>query len=105
MSTLVPQYDVVLRSDLPQRERELLEHTCCKLTSHAGPDLLDFTVYGNRPVAPVLHRDADFQARSRVGSSSRIPHHFVFLISGSVEHAAIGFLPGAGAQKEFTDGH
>jgi hypothetical protein len=37
MSSLVPQYDVVLRSDLPPRERGLLEHACCKITSDCGP--------------------------------------------------------------------
>ena len=39
MSSLVPQYDVVLRSDLPPRERDLLEHARCKVTSDSGPDV------------------------------------------------------------------
>ena len=39
MFSLVPQYDVVLRSDLPPRERDLLEHACCKTTSEARPEL------------------------------------------------------------------
>lgn len=39
MSSRVPQYDVVLRSDLPPRERDLLEHACCKITSDSGPDV------------------------------------------------------------------
>jgi hypothetical protein len=41
MSSLVQQYSVVLRSDLPPRERNLLENTC-KITSDSGPDLLYF---------------------------------------------------------------
>jgi hypothetical protein len=39
MSSLVPQYDVVLRSDLPPHERDLLEDACCKITSDSGPDV------------------------------------------------------------------
>lgn len=39
MSSLVPQYDVVLRSDLPPHERDLLAHACCKITSDSSPDV------------------------------------------------------------------
>jgi hypothetical protein len=39
MSSLVPQYDVVLRSDLPACERDLLEDACCKITSDSGADV------------------------------------------------------------------
>jgi hypothetical protein len=39
MSSRVPQHDVVLRSDLPPRERDLLEHACCRITSDSGPDV------------------------------------------------------------------
>ncbi len=39
MSFLVPQYGVVLRPDLPSRERDLLEHPCCKIASDSGPDV------------------------------------------------------------------
>jgi hypothetical protein len=39
MSSLVPQYDVVLRSDLPPHERDLLEGACCKITCDSGPDV------------------------------------------------------------------
>lgn len=39
MSSRVPWYDVVLRSDLPPRERDLLEHACCKITSDSGSDV------------------------------------------------------------------
>jgi hypothetical protein len=39
MSSRGPQHDVVLRSDLPPRERDLLEHACCKITSNSGPDV------------------------------------------------------------------
>jgi hypothetical protein len=39
MSSLVLQYDVVLRSDLPPRERDPLEHACCEITSDSGPDV------------------------------------------------------------------
>lgn len=39
MSSLVPPYDVVLRSDLPPRERDLLEHAGYKITSDSRPDV------------------------------------------------------------------
>jgi hypothetical protein len=38
MSSLVPPYEVVLRPELPPRERDLLEHACCQITRDTGHD-------------------------------------------------------------------
>jgi hypothetical protein len=105
MSTLVTQYDVVLRSGLPPRERELLEQACCKITSDSGPDLLHFLCTEIDLSHPFYIEMQTFKPGAEWTHPLRISHHFVFLILGSVEHAAIGFLTGPGAQKEITGGN
>jgi len=39
MSSVVPRYDVVLRSGLPPHERDLFEDARCKIPSDSGPDI------------------------------------------------------------------
>jgi hypothetical protein len=95
MSSLVPQYDVVLRSDLPPRERDLLEHACCKITSDSGLDLLHFLFTEIDPSHPFYIAMQTFKPGGENTHPLRIPNHFVFLISGSEEQrASIGFLGG-----------
>jgi len=94
MSSLVPQYDVVLHSDLPPRGRDLREHACCNITSDSGPDLLHFLCTEIDLSHPFYIATQTFKPGGESTHPLRIPH-FVFLISGSEEQrASIGFLGG-----------
>lgn len=91
MPKLTPTYSVALFSDLPPRERELLEHFCCKITSSSGGDLLHFLC----TKIDTSHFNYIQMETFRPGDEDtypvQIPHRLVFLISGSESRPSIGF--------------
>lgn len=95
MSTLPEQYSVVLRSDLPQRERELLEQVCGKIVGGSGHDLLHFRCTSINLAHGFYIEMETFKPGDTQTHPVRVPHHLVFLISGSDNKASIGFTSNA----------
>ena len=86
-----PNYSVVLRSDIPARERQLLEHVCSKITSPAGEPLLHFWCTKIDTSHHFYISMDTFKPGDESIHAIQIPHHFVFLISGAEYPKAIGF--------------
>ena len=93
-TVLTPRFSVVLRSDLPPRERELFEHFCCNITSPAGGHLLHFLCSEVDTSHPFYIEMETFKPSDTQTHPIRIPHHLVMLISGADSRAPIGFLAG-----------
>jgi len=92
MSELTQTYSVVLKADLPSRERELLEHLCCKITSSDGGVLLHFQCTKIDVSHHFYIQMETFKPGDKITHPVKIPHHYVFLISGDESRPPIGFL-------------
>jgi len=91
MNDLTPTFSVVIRSDIPRLERELLQQFCCKITSDQEGELLHFLC---TKIDVSHHSYIEMQTYTPKGQALycvKIPHHYVFLIDGSKEHPSIGF--------------
>ena len=95
---LEPTYSVVLRSDISARDRELLEHFCCKITSKTSDPLLHFLCTKIDLSHHYYIEMETFKPSDEHTHPLRVPHHYVFLISGAESRPPIGFLSG-GSQK------
>jgi hypothetical protein len=91
MDALKPSYDVILRQDLPPRERELLAGICCELSAPDGGSLLHFLCTRIDLSHHVFAELDVFRPGDAAIRSIRIPHHFIFLISGNAADLPIGF--------------
>jgi hypothetical protein len=91
MQSHSPTYSVVLRSDIPAREREFFIGFCCEITSPQGASLLHFLC----TKIDVSHHSyiemETFHPSDQELSIVRVPHNFVLLILGSEERPSIGF--------------
>jgi len=86
------KYSVVLRSNIPANEVELLEHFCCRITTKQGDALLHFLCTDIELSHPCYVEMKTFKPKAEVIHILQIPHHYVFLISGSdSEPFPIGF--------------
>jgi hypothetical protein len=94
MEKLEARYSVVLRANLPQTERELLEQFCGKITSESGEYLLHF----NCTQIDASHHaflDMDtFVPGDQLTHKIRISYQYVLLISGDLNKGPPGFLTG-----------
>ncbi|MDF2435261.1 MAG: hypothetical protein JWP44_4892 [Mucilaginibacter sp.] len=92
MATLSPTYSVVLRSDIPPLERELLEHFCAKIISRSGEPLLHFLC--TKIDLSHFHYIAmeTFTSGAEDTHPVHVPHQYVLLISGDEARPSIGFL-------------
>lgn len=88
----VQKFSVVLRSELPVRERALLEKWCARVPGDAEPPLLQFLCTEIDETHNYYLEMRTFRPGEQELRSLRIPHSFVLLISGSREHPPIGFL-------------
>jgi hypothetical protein len=77
------KYSVILRSDIPALEAELLSHFCSPITSKTGEALLHFLCTEIDPSHPFYVRMTTFKPKAEFTRPIQIPHHYVFLISGS----------------------
>jgi hypothetical protein len=91
MSALPEQFSVVFRSDLRERDRELLEQFCGEIAGGPGPDLLHFRCTSISLAHHFYIEMETFKPGDSQTHPVRVPHHFVFLISGSDSKASIGF--------------
>ena len=86
------KYSVVLRSNIPANEVELLEHFCSRIITKQGDALLHFlcTEIDLSNLCCIAMKTFKLEGKST--HPVQIPHHYVFLISGSeAEPFAIGF--------------
>lgn len=91
MDPLKPSFDVILRQDLPPRERELLAGLCCELAAPDGGSLLHFPCTRIDLSHHVFAELEVLRPGDRAIRSIRIPHHYVLLISGDAADLPIGF--------------
>jgi hypothetical protein len=76
------KYSVVLRSDIPALEAELLSHFCGRITSKTGGGvLLHFLCTEIALSHPCYVEMTTFKLNDEVTRPMKIPHHYVFLIS------------------------
>lgn len=92
MNELVAKYSVVLRSDLPPREKELLNEFCGKIGSSDGDMLLHFRCTKIDLSRNFYIEMESFKPGDEFTHPVRVPHHYVFLISGDDSRQPIGFL-------------
>jgi hypothetical protein len=86
------KYSVVLRSDIPTLEAELLSHFCDGITSKTGGALLHFLCTAIDLSHPSYVGMTTFKLGADYTHPVQIPHHYVFLISGSASDPyPIGF--------------
>ena len=87
------QYSVFLRSDLPPGERELLLKLCSRVITAAFNSELLLFICTEIDVSHGRYIEMQtFQPGDDLLRTIRVPHEFVFLISGSEDRAAIGFI-------------
>jgi len=93
MRELVAVHDVILRADLPAREREMLSHFTLKLVAAhtSGEDLLCLPCISIDASHPFYLRVETFVPGDSDAMTVHIPHHYVFLISGAEARRSIGF--------------
>src|SRR5271168_4793099 len=85
-------YSVVIRSDIPSLEAELLSHFCNRITSKTGSSLLHFLCTDVDLSRPCYVGMTTFKLKDQLTRPVQIPHHYVFVISGSVsDPCPIGF--------------
>jgi hypothetical protein len=90
-------YSVVLRSDIPALEVELLGHFCSRITTKQGGSLLHFFCTEINLSHPFYVEMETFTPNATATRPMRIPHHYVFLISGSDSNPSpIGFFANIG---------
>jgi hypothetical protein len=77
------KYSVVLRSDIPALEAELLRQFCCRITNGQGQSLLHFLCTEIDLSHPFFVGMETFKPGAETTHPVRIPHHYVFLISGA----------------------
>ena len=92
MSKLNDVYSVVLRDGIPIREKELLGHLCDKITNEEHGDLLHFRCTNIDLTHPIYLQMDTFKSGDVSTHPIKIPHHYIFLISGSEDTSEIGFL-------------
>ena len=94
MKSLVAVHDVILRADLPPRERELLSHLAIKLTAPdlPGQELLCLPCTRIDTSHHVYLQLETFRPDDEVTVEIQIPHQYVLLISGSESRRTIGFM-------------
>lgn len=85
-------YSVVLRDAIPIREKELLGVLCCKITHDEYGDLLHFMCTSIDLTHPIYLQMETFKLGNTSTHPIKIPHHYVFLNSGSEDTPEIGFL-------------
>jgi hypothetical protein len=86
------KYSVVLRSNIPANEVELLEHFCIRIITKQGDALLHFLCTELDLSNPCYIAMKTFKPKAELTHPVQIPHHYVFLISGSEsEPFPIGF--------------
>ncbi|WP_119155061.1 hypothetical protein [Caldimonas tepidiphila] len=100
MSDPIQKFSVVLRSELPARERALLEKWCCRVPGDAEPPMLQFLCTEIDETHAHYLEMRTFRPGEPQLRSIRIPHAFVLLISGSRDHPPIGFLAGDGGDAD-----
>ncbi len=92
MAELTPVYSVVLTSELPPAERELLEHLCCKITTKSEGDLLHFQCTKIDTSHFNYIQMETFKTGDKDTHPIQVQHRYVLLISGSESHPSIGFV-------------
>jgi hypothetical protein len=92
----VPEFDlvysVVLRSDIPIMERELLRRYCHEIHGDDGTTLMHF-LCTRIDLSHLIYIEMDtFSPKSETTKTLRIPHTFVLMIDGGVKNPSIGFM-------------
>lgn len=85
------RYSVILRSDIPASERELLATLCAEITTKTGPALLEFRC---TKIDVSHHNYIEMETLPRHGEVTwplRVFYYYVFLISGDEQGNRIGF--------------
>jgi hypothetical protein len=77
------KFSVVLRSNIPPNELELLAHFCCTIVAKQGEVLVHFLCTEIDLSHPFYITMETFKPKAEFTHFVRIPHHYVFLISGS----------------------
>lgn len=86
-----PVYSVVLRSDIPIMERELLRRYCHEIHGDDGNTLLHFLCTRIDLSHPLYAEMDTFAPKSEVTRTLRIQHAFVLIIEGCMKNPGIGF--------------
>lgn len=93
MTSPTAPYLVILRSDLPATERELLRHYCHELHGYDGSTVLQLRAHRiETGDARYLWLDAELP-RQQGRRTLRLPHDCVFLIEGDGHAAPVPSLP------------
>ena len=91
MTELLARYNVVLRSDIPERDFNFLLKHCSPVAGPDGKPMLHFWCTQLDTSHPYYLQIDTFKSGDTVAYPVQIPHHFVFLISGSQRANPIGF--------------
>lgn len=92
MARMEPVYSVILKSDIPSVERELLRRYCHEIHGDDGSTLLHFLCTGIDLSHPAYVEMQTFAPKSDTTSIIRIPHAYVLMIDGGVKKTGIGFM-------------
>ena len=91
MSDPTETFSVVIRSDLPAREREFLSHLAHEIVGPSGESLLELRC---KTINTAHHHYLEADVFDRGGAQImhvQIPHEFVLLIAGEGISRVIGF--------------
>ena len=91
---LKARYSVVLKSDLPESEEELLEEFALRVRLDSGDELLHLLCTEIDLSHHYLIQMKTFKPEEERTHPLSIPHHYVFAISGADAESPIGFLAG-----------
>jgi hypothetical protein len=91
MSELLAKYNVLLRSDIPAREFQLLLKHCSPVADADGKPMLHFWCTEIDTSHHYYLQISTFKAGDTVAYPVQIPHHLVLLISGAQRANSIGF--------------
>ena len=88
-------YSVVLRSDIPESDREILKQVACEIVGGSDPSLIELRCSKLDLSHPYYLLAESFKPSTQTLHPVQIPHHYVLLIHGDEDSPAAGFLSGS----------